>query len=322
MAPDPADSTALADVGGATTPVKPPRPWLAALLALLCNGLGHLYAGRPAAAVGVQMLWLAAMTGFAAMLRAGPSALATAAVVAAGIWLGQAAHARAVARRVRADPRPRSSRVLALIAFYIATTALSMLLVPAIRSTVAHTVYVPGGSMIPTVQIGDVLAVASGRPAVLRGAVVEIAAPPGSRNAASLLKRVVAIAGDSIEIRDGALWVNDAPVARAAGADECRYATRAPDRGWQEGRCLDFVETLDGRAYHTHCTPGVACGDVPREVVPVGRIWVAGDHRDHSADSRVFGPVAESSILGEVRCVLVSWGPLGPRWERTGLAIR
>lgn len=321
MAP-PAGSTAFAEAGGDATPTNLPRPWLAVVLGLLCNGLGHLYAGRLDAAVGVQLLWLASTVGVVSMLRHGPGALATAAFVAAGIWLGQAAQAGVVARRMRSGPRRRSTRVFALVAFYIACTALSRVLVPAIRSTVAHTVYVPGGSMIPTVQIGDYLAVASGRPAVLRGAVVEIAAPPGSRSADPLLKRVVAVAGDSVEIRDGALWVNDAPVARTVDAADCRYATRMPDRGWQEERCLDFVETLDGRAYHTHCTPGLPCGDVPREVVPVGRIWVAGDRRDHSADSRVFGPVAEGSILGEVRFVLASWGPIGPRWERTGLPIR
>ena len=310
MATDPARSTGLADVGAEKAATTPPRPWLAALLGLLCSGLGHLYTGRLTAALGIHLLSLASTVAFVSMLRVGPGALATGAVVAGGIWLGQAAHARAVARRMRAGPRPRSSHVLALVAFYIATAVLSRLLVPAIRSSVAHTVYVPGGSMIPTVQVGDYLAVASGRPAVLRGAVVEIAAPPGSRS------------GDSLEIREGALWVNDAPVGRAAGAGDCRYATRTPDRGWLEERCLDFVETLDGRAYHTHCTPYLPCGDVEREVVPASHVWVAGDHRDHSADSRVFGPVAESSILGEARWVLVSWGPLGPRWERTGLAIR
>jgi signal peptidase I len=321
MATDPADSSRLA-AGGESSALKPPRPWLAAVLALLCNGLGHLYAGRTAAAVSVQVLWVVFTVALASGLRAGPGGLAAAAVIGAGLWLGQAAHARAAARRMRTGPRPRSSHLFALIAFYIAATALSIAVATRIRSTVAHTVFVPGGSMIPTVQIGDYLAVASGRPAVLRGAVVEIAAPPGSQNPAPLLKRIVAIAGDSVEIRDGALWVNDAPVARAARTGDCRYATRTADRGWLEGRCLDFVETLDGRAYHTYCTPGFACGDVSREVVPAGRIWVAGDHRDHSADSRVFGPVAESSILGEVRWVLASWGPLGPRWERSGAAIR
>src|SRR5512143_2230961 len=182
MAPNPADSAALADVGVATTTTKPPRPWLAALLALLCNGLGHLYVGRLSAAVGVHLLWLASTVAFVSMLRVGPGALAAAVAVAAGIWLGQAAHAWAVARRTPPGLRPRSSHLFALVAFYIATTALSRVLVPGIRSSVAHTVYVPGGSMIPTVQIGDYLAVASGRPAVIRGAVVEIAAPPGSRS--------------------------------------------------------------------------------------------------------------------------------------------
>jgi signal peptidase I len=177
-----------------------------------------------------------------------------------------------------------------------------------------------GGVSVET-GVGDILAVASGKPAALRGAVVEIAAPAGSLSRDSLLKRVVAVAGDTVELRDGALWVNGAAVSRAPGPEACSYTTRVND-WWREERCADFVETLDGRAYHTNCTPGQPCGDVPRQIVPAGNVWVAGDHRDHSADSRVFGPVAEGSILGEVRWVVLSWGPHGPRWDRTGTWIR
>jgi signal peptidase I len=85
---------------------------------------------------------------------------------------------------------------------------------------------------------------------------------------------------------------------------------------------VDWVERLDDRAYHTHCTPYLPCGDVDRQVVPAGTVWVAGDHRDHSADSRVYGPIPESAILGEVRWVLLSVGPDGVRWDRVGREIR
>jgi signal peptidase I len=45
-------------------------------------------------------------------------------------------------------------------------------------------------------------------------------------------------------------------------------------------------------------------------------VWLAGDHRDHSADSRVFGPVPVGRIKGRAWVALVSWGPDGPRWNR------
>ena len=97
-----------------------------------------------------------------------------------------------------------------------------------------------------------------------------------------------------------------------------------PQRGgvWREEPCVDFVERLDGHAYHTYCTPALPCGDVPWQTVPAGRAWMAGDHRDHSADSRVHGPIHEDAILGEARWVVFSVGPAGIRWDRIGRTIR
>jgi len=102
-----------------------------------------------------------------------------------------------------------------------------------------------------------------------------------------LLKRVVAVGGDTVELREGALRVNGAPVARETVAGPCSYAVRSSGEGgapWREREpCLDFVETLDGRAYHVHCTPGLAC---------------------------------------EARWVLISFGPAGVRWDRVGRELR
>jgi signal peptidase I len=43
---------------------------------------------------------------------------------------------------------------------------------------------------------------------------------------------------------------------------------------------------------------------------------MAGDHRDHSADSREFGPVPVSRVKGRAWVALVSWGQDGLRWDR------
>ena len=50
--------------------------------------------------------------------------------------------------------------------------------------------------------------------------------------------------------------------------------------------------------------------------MPPGMVWLAGDHRDHSADSRAFGPVPIGRIKGRAWMALLSWGPSGPRWDR------
>lgn len=301
---------------------EPRRPWVAVVLAVFCAGLGHLYAGRPVIAVALQGVALSLGLAFSAALRAGFAATTAVAATGLAFWVGQALHAARTARRSAGQPRTASSRPLALVAFYVATLALSAVVVPAVRARVAHTVYVPSGAMIPTVLIGDYLAIASGKPSALRGAVVVHAAPIGAPRRDPLLKRVVAVGGDTVEIRGGALWVNDAPMRREPGAPACVYANRSEGGAWQEEGCVDFVEALDGHAYHTYCTPALPCGDVQRQTVPAGRVWVAGDHRDHSADSRVYGPIPEDAILGEARWVLFSVGPGGVRWGRIGRTVQ
>jgi signal peptidase I len=208
---------------------------------------------------------------------------------------------------------------------------LTILAVLAFRTFLYEAVYIPSGSMLPTLQIGDYVVVekwaygarlpftasaqatwASPR----RGDVVVFLNPNGGASADDLIKRVVAVAGDKVEIRDGHLVVNGRPVEREPQSGPCTYWNRPERGGWLEEPCSDFVEHLEGHAYHTHCTPGRACGDVPVQVVPEGQVFLAGDHRDHSADSRVFGPVPVNRIKGRAWVALVSWGQDGLRWNR------
>jgi len=208
---------------------------------------------------------------------------------------------------------------------------LTILAVLAFRTLLYEPVYIPSGSMIPTLQIGDYVVVekwAYGArlpftktaqvtwSSPKRGDIVVLLAPPGNPRDDDLIKRVVAVGGDSVEIRDGHLVVNDVPVPRERIPGPCSYMDRPEGGEWRDQPCVDFVEKLDVHTFHTYCTPYIPCGDVERQQVPEGTVWLAGDHRDHSADSRVFGPVPVGRIKGRAWMALASWGPSGPRWSR------
>jgi signal peptidase I len=208
---------------------------------------------------------------------------------------------------------------------------LTILAVLAFRTFLYEPVYIPSGSMIPTLQIGDYVVVekwAYGArlpftetaqalwSSPKRGDIVVLLAPPGNPRNDDLIKRVVAVAGDTVEIQDGHLVVNGQPAPREQVPGRCDYWNRSEGGTWREEPCVDFVEQLGPHRYHTYCTPYSPCGDVERQNVPAGMVWLAGDHRDHSADSRVFGPVPVGRIKGRATMTLVSWGPSGPRWGR------
>lgn len=208
---------------------------------------------------------------------------------------------------------------------------ITILAVLAFRTLLYEAVYIPSGSMIPTLQIGDYVIVekwAYGArvpftssaqliwrmPA--RGDIVVLLAPPGNPRSDDLIKRVVAVAGDSVEIRDGHLVLNGEPMPRKRIPGACSYENKSEEGPWVVEPCFDYVERLAGHTYHTYCAPYPGCGDVPPRKVPPGAVWLAGDHRDRSADSRVFGPVPVGRIKGRAWVALASWGPHGPRWNR------
>ena len=167
---------------------------------------------------------------------------------------------------------------------------LTILAVLAFRTFLYEAVYIPSGSMLPTLQIGDYVIVekwaygarlpftataqATWR-SPQRGDIVVLLAPPGNPRNDDLIKRVVAVAGDAVEIRDGHLVVNGEPMPRERIPGPCTYWNKPEDGPWREEPCVDFVEQLGGHTYHTHCTPYLPCGDVSSQQVPPGTVWLA-----------------------------------------------
>ncbi|MBA3525531.1 MAG: signal peptidase I [Sphingomonas sp.] len=190
-----------------------------------------------------------------------------------------------------------------------------------VRSLIFAPFSIPSGSMLPTLLIGDYVLVAKwpygysrfsfpfqfppieGR--VLsnlpeRGDVV-VFRPPAAEGQ-DFVKRVIALPGDTIEVRGGAALLNGQPLQRqplqplampVSANSPCRVVPGASLAG-SSGRCLypAFRETLPGgRSYIV--LDQVADGpadDFPSVRVPEGHLFLMGDNRDDSLDSR-FAPV-------------------------------
>jgi signal peptidase I len=148
----------------------------------------------------------------------------------------------------------------------------------AVRAFVFQTFYIPSGSMEPTLMIGDRIIVdklSYHLHAVGRGDIVVFAtppdevAPPGVKD---LVKRVIGLPGETISSADGEVWINGKPLSEP----------------W--------------------LPRGVVTTGIRTQKIPADHYFVMGDNRGDSEDSRVFGPISKSLIVGKV--VFRIW-PLG-----------
>jgi signal peptidase I len=218
-----------------------------------------------------------------------------------------------------------------------------------LRSFVAEAYVIPSGSMVPTLEVGDHIEVTKfaygvGWPiagakfwlydAPKPGEVIVFESREDPRE--NLIKRVIGVPGDTIEIRDGV------PVRNGHALSEVRVGVRTfhdfdlehPERA-SVRPATEFRETLGDRTYSIYrmssrgngCPPQATWGCTGPFIVPAGMVYVLGDNRDDSNDSRFWGVVPMASIRG--RADFVWWSrdpartlPLGVRTERLGQRIR
>lgn len=213
---------------------------------------------------------------------------------------------------------------------WIRPWVLPLLLITAAKSALADINYVPSGSMQPTILCGDVVfinklaydlripftttRVARWADPARSDVVVCFAPDDGTR----LVKRVAALPGDVVELRQDVLWINGvprsyAPLAKDAfGVSELEPAER--------DAAIFATERFDQRAHAVMALPALpAERNFGPVTVPPGHYFMLGDNRDNSRDSRFFGFMPREEIIGEVKAVVVSgdnrhW--LRPRWGR------
>jgi signal peptidase I len=237
-----------------------------------------------------------------------------------------------------------------------------------VRSFVFAPFSIPSGSMLPNLMIGDYLFVTkwpygwsrysmpfglggfSGRiwgRLPDRGDIV-VFRYPGQDNE-DYVKRVIGLPGDRVAVRGGQLILNGRPVERQRIADyamavspnsPCRIvaeaAQEAPGPNGRECRYPRYRETLPGgRSYEVLDQGRTIQDDYDEITVPDGHLFVMGDNRDDSADSRVpqeaggVGLLPVDNVLGEVFVAFWStdggsewlkpWTWFGAaRWSRIG----
>ena len=180
---------------------------------------------------------------------------------------------------------------------------------------------IPAESMEPTLSAGDHLFVEKFRRGAERGQLVAFRHPNGS--GIIYLSRVIGLAGDRIELRGGALFLNGAEVERTA-LRACSYLAVRPELPWVERQVQCAEETLGETRHGMVALP--APRDFPEErgdpyVVPPDAVFVLADNRSNGSDSRFYGPVPLDHIIG--RPSFIWWSAADKvRWGRIGDRIR
>jgi len=197
-----------------------------------------------------------------------------------------------------------------------------------LRSSLADWNDVPTGSMMPTILEGDRVFVNKlaydlkvpfttrhlaqwGNPG--RGDIVVFYSPYDGKR---LVKRVIGLPGDTIELRDDTLLLNTQALEYKPVREEFLRGVPVSDRPSDSLA----VEELPGRAHVVAQIPWVtARRNYGPFRVPEGKYFMMGDNRDNSFDSRYYGPVARKEIVGRATAVVLSFDHKHywrPRWNR------
>jgi signal peptidase I len=178
----------------------------------------------------------------------------------------------------RLPPGPWWSRWYGMTGIVIATWVLAALL-PDFTQSTYKSFYIPAESMLPTFEVNDRVVARMSPPAVLnRGDIILVNDSRGSM----YIKRIAGLPGDRIAVRDGIVLLNGRPVPQLlVGQERVR-----PDQ--YGGTVRRLSEQFPGEATpHEIYDAGDSPGDHFDEVtVAPGHVFLLGDNRDHSADSR------------------------------------
>jgi signal peptidase I len=197
------------------------------------------------------------------------------------------------------------------------TLAIALAVAAGVHRFLVAPYWIPSGSMVPALRPGDCIAVTKLLNGPFRrGEVVVFTSPTGSGEV--LVKRIIGLPGDSVQFKAGRLFLNGREVPCA---DKGHYED-VSGAGPVVARIC--TETLPGGAGYPilKVTDDGFANNTPLYTMPPGNLFLLGDNRDNSEDSRdLGGPVGyvpEGDVIG--RAVLVL-GSVDPRAQWLGLRL-
>ena len=205
-----------------------------------------------------------------------------------------------------------------------------------LRSFVVEAFKIPSGSMIPTLSIGDQIFVNKYiyGPRIPftthrlmqfkhpeRGEVTVFVNPQEPHE--DYIKRVIGVGGDIISMRDGIVSVNGKQVSTKILKPATYWDRDNKTDQWSQDNAIAYQETLNNHTYlvYHETRPIPMMLNFEAIKVPAGHLFVMGDNRDHSYDSRFWGTVPEENVLGRALFVWWSWGQHGLDYKRIGTQI-
>ena len=220
----------------------------------------------------------------------------------------------------------------------VKVVAQALLIALVVRTFLFQPFNIPSGSMIPTLLVGDFLFVSKYSygfskfslplsPDVFKGRV--LATPPKRGdvvvfklprdNTTDYIKRVIGLPGDTLQMKQGRLYINGAEVPR-----EPIEKVRTEDYYGRETDVPTYKETLPGGVSHTIIEIQGDTGYIDNTelfTVPANSYFMMGDNRDNSTDSRVppdqggVGYVPFENLVGRAEIIFFSVGQGQPAWK-------
>ena len=227
---------------------------------------------------------------------------------------------------------------------YTEAIIIAVILALFIRSFIVQAFKIPSGSMLPTLQIGDHLLVnkfiygvknpITGAMLIpwkspTRGDVVVFKYPKDE--SIDYIKRVIGVAGDTVELRNGEVFINNQAIEDVSA---CYVTQLANDDKYTKSCNRDPVVVNSAKSEAAMSPNSDKLMDFGPFKVPSGHLFVMGDNRFHSSDSRFWGYVDEKLVLGKAFVLYWSWDANEPffsagrwesiteRWSRIGDIVR
>ena len=214
----------------------------------------------------------------------------------------------------------------------VKTLGIAVVIALSFRSILFEPFNIPSGSMIPTLLVGDYLFVSkysygysrysfpfgaigfdgrvlAGEPE--RGDVV-VFRPP-SKPSINFIKRVVGLPGDTIQVKQGRLHINDTQLARRI------VGTNTVSLGYRDVEVTAYEEVMDnGKSYVIHeLSDEDRMDNTAIYEVPEGHYFMMGDNRDQSNDSRFYniGTIPHENLIGRAEFIFFSVDQSARLWE-------